>query len=371
MVVLYTAAADPLTASHRRGTASARPCSSSTTPTTRQLLDRAAALARLGRHAACWSSAVPAARATGGLRRPAARRLALGPLERRGRGDRQLYVPAGFESLADALAAESGGVPLAVHRAGGGVGRARASAAVGASAGRAAGERGELRAAEADLSADLLALRPLTSAGGATGERTRRWRRCAPSSALPRSTLPTPSTSSAASAWWPSWSPGSWVRRCWPWSARPEAGSPRRSGRPAAGAGRGRAARFRALAPGADAPGGSRWPQLQRVLPERGERSGLVVDQFEEVFTVGRDEAERDALPGRPRRAGGATASGASGRPRDPRRLLRALRRPRRLARLVGANQVLVGPMRRDELRRAIEQPARRVGLRSRRPGTR
>ena len=29
----------------------------------------------------------------------------------------------------------------------------------------------------------------------------------------------------------------------------------------------------------------------------------------------------------------------------------------------VGANQVLVGPMRRDELRRAIEEPARRVGL--------
>ena len=34
------------------------------------------------------------------------------------------------------------------------------------------------------------------------------------------------------------------------------------------------------------------------------------------------------------------------------------------LARLVGANQVLVGPMSGDELRRAIEEPARRVGLR-------
>ena len=33
------------------------------------------------------------------------------------------------------------------------------------------------------------------------------------------------------------------------------------------------------------------------------------------------------------------------------------------LARLVGANPVLVGPMRRDELRRAIEKPARGVGL--------
>jgi WD40 repeat protein len=34
-----------------------------------------------------------------------------------------------------------------------------------------------------------------------------------------------------------------------------------------------------------------------------------------------------------------------------------------RLARLVGASPVLVGTMRRDELRRAIEEPARRVGL--------
>ena len=46
-----------------------------------------------------------------------------------------------------------------------------------------------------------------------------------------------------------------------------------------------------------------------------------------------------------------------------PRRLLRPLRRPPELSRLLGANHVLVGPMRRDELRRAIELPARRAGL--------
>ena len=34
------------------------------------------------------------------------------------------------------------------------------------------------------------------------------------------------------------------------------------------------------------------------------------------------------------------------------------------LARLVGANNVIVGPMSQDELRRAITQPAERVGLR-------
>ena len=33
------------------------------------------------------------------------------------------------------------------------------------------------------------------------------------------------------------------------------------------------------------------------------------------------------------------------------------------LSRLLGANHVLVGPMSRDELRRAIERPAQRVGL--------
>ena len=34
------------------------------------------------------------------------------------------------------------------------------------------------------------------------------------------------------------------------------------------------------------------------------------------------------------------------------------------LSTLVSANQLLVGPMRRDELRRAIELPGRRAGLR-------
>jgi WD40 repeat protein/class 3 adenylate cyclase len=99
------------------------------------------------------------------------------------------------------------------------------------------------------------------------------------------------------------------------------------------------------------------------TTPEDG-RLVLVIDQFEEVFTLCGDEAERaafvDALIGP------------------------ALRSPERVvvvpsirgdhfahvatypefAESLAANTVLVGPLSRDELRRAIELPARRAGLR-------
>ena len=90
----------------------------------------------------------------------------------------------------------------------------------------------------------------------------------------------------------------------------------------------------------------------------------LVVDQFEEVFTACRDEAERTAF-----------LDALVGLAEDRDRRLQVVLAMRAdfygrcaahdgLARLIGANQVLVGPMRRDELRRAIEEPAHRVGLR-------
>ena len=83
-----------------------------------------------------------------------------------------------------------------------------------------------------------------------------------------------------------------------------------------------------------------------------------MVDQFEEVFTVCRDEAERtaflDALVGltddRERRVQVVIAMRAD--------FYGRCAAHDGLARLVGANQVLVGPMSRDELRRAIEEPA-------------
>jgi WD40 repeat protein len=89
----------------------------------------------------------------------------------------------------------------------------------------------------------------------------------------------------------------------------------------------------------------------------------LAVDQLEELFTQCRDPAERDAFL----RVLDALTRGD--RPRA--RAVLAVRADFYaacaahpwLAAAVNANQVLVGPMTRPELREAIEGPARRVGL--------
>ena len=89
----------------------------------------------------------------------------------------------------------------------------------------------------------------------------------------------------------------------------------------------------------------------------------LAVDQLEEAFVACRDEGERAAFMD-------ALVRSA----RDPRRRAVVLVAVRadfygrcaaypELWRLLGANQTPVGPMRRDELRSAIELPARHAGL--------
>ena len=121
---------------------------------------------------------------------------------------------------------------------------------------------------------------------------------------------------------------------------------------------------------------------LARVVPETGPEDGapwvadaleqlppderlvLGVDQFEEAFTACRDAAEREAFLD-------ALVEGA-GDPDERLVVVLAIRADfygrcaehADLSTLVSANQVLVGPMRRDELRRAIELPARWAGLR-------
>jgi class 3 adenylate cyclase len=91
------------------------------------------------------------------------------------------------------------------------------------------------------------------------------------------------------------------------------------------------------------------------------ERHVLVVDQFEEVFSTA-DETERDAFIGR-----------LVALAHDPHVIVVITIRADftghcaaypDLAELLAANLVLVGPMTADQLRRAIEAPARRVGLR-------
>jgi WD40 repeat protein/DNA-binding SARP family transcriptional activator len=109
-------------------------------------------------------------------------------------------------------------------------------------------------------------------------------------------------------------------------------------------------------------PGAQPQHELHRVLRrlDREWRSVLLVDQFEELFTHCEDERERREFV--------AALSRAA---RDRTVVVLAVRADfyghcaehPELSRLFGANHVLVGPMARDELRRAIEQPAERVGL--------
>ena len=109
-------------------------------------------------------------------------------------------------------------------------------------------------------------------------------------------------------------------------------------------------------------PGEHPMREFRRVTGRRGARLVLVVDQLEELFTACRDEDERAefvaALVHAVRDGGAvvvlAVRADFYGR---------CAAHPD-LAHLLGANHVLVGPMSRDELRRAIELPAARAGLR-------
>ena len=227
--------------------------------------------------------------------------------------------------------------------------RKAAEWAAAASAGRAANGRAELRAAEDDLTGDLLARRALEE---------------------PEDDIPSPavcpymglSPFDAAHAQY-----FFGRERLVAELVARLVGSPLLAVVGPSGSGKSSALRaglLPALAGGV-LPGSERWSRarhppgraseraLERAAARR--RALVAVDQFEEVFAVCRDDAERtaflDALVATRRR----------------RRVVLAVRADfygrcaahERLARLVGANQVLVGPMRRDELRRAIEVPAR------------
>ncbi len=257
-------------------------------------------------------------------------------------------------------------MPSSVHRVAEDWARARASRAAGASAGRAGTEREELRTAEAHLSDDLLALRTVDERG-----RLYQGEDGAPLPAVcPFLGLATFDAAHAEYFFGRERLVAELVARL--------VGSPLLAVVGPSGSGKSSAIRaglLPALAdgvlPGSEAwrrrlmrPGAHPMEALRWVLPERGERALLVVDQFEEVFTLCRDEQERTAF---------LETLVALAAHRDGRgQVVIAVRADfygrcaayDGLAKLVGANQVLVGPMRRDELRRAIVEPARRVGLR-------
>ncbi len=276
-----------------------------------------------------------------------------------------LYAPghAAADVPVDALLDASHGVPRRVHELASEWGRREASRRVGAVAPRAAADRDRLRSAEAELAVgvvDLQAARERSDLLAEPDEPT----------VCPFKGLASFDLADAKYFFGRERLVAALVAR--------SVGAPLLGVVGPSGSGKSsvvRAGLLPALAGGV-LPGSDEWPQVlirpgEHPLAElRGatsdlsadERIVLAVDQFEEVFTACRDEHERtafiDALVSVAERDGGglvvlAVRADFYGR----------CAAHRALSGLLGAGHVLVGPMDRDELRRAIELPAMRAGL--------
>jgi WD40 repeat protein/DNA-binding SARP family transcriptional activator len=271
---------------------------------------------------------------------------------------------AAVEPPVDRLLSESGGVPARVHRAAAAWARAVATRRVGEAAARAAAERADWHLAGDDVATEVVELQTVR-------ERAQQARSDA-LPACPFKGLASFDIEDASVFFGREQLVADMIARLTGTRLMGIVGS--------SGSGKSSALRAGLLAALADGvlPGSERWPRvlirpgahplaaLERATAElpAGERGVVAVDQFEEVFTSCRDAAERAAF---------VDALVACARDTHRRTLvLVAVRadfyghcaRFSEFSRLLGANQVLVGPMRRHELRRAIELPARRAGLR-------
>jgi DNA-binding SARP family transcriptional activator/WD40 repeat protein len=319
------------------------------------------------RLAGAIESAPVLAMATGehlGRFRPSHHR-SLGPLDREAvRRIALLYAadePDGAVP-ADNLLATSAGVPGRVHDAAADWARRCASRRVHASAPRAAAGRTALRTAEADVVRDVVGLQ-------AARERADRLGAQDAPIVCPFKGLASFDAADAAYFFGRERLVAELVARA--------VGAPMLGVVGPSGSGKSsvvKAGLLPALADGV-LPGSDGWRQVllrpgehpRRELGESGAeaRAGgrvvVAVDQFEEVFTACRDEDERAAF---------ADALVRLAQGRDALVVLalrsdfygRCARYPA-LAQLLGSNHVLVGPMHRDELRRAIELPAQRARL--------
>jgi len=322
----------------------------------------------------------------------AAQRLRLDPLGEDATAEiAALYAPAeGIVMPLRTLIAESEQVPLRIHRAAGEWARAEAAERLAATANRAADDRSGLRAAQAAIAGGVVDLQTAS-------ERTRLYAPEEPPDPSEPEVCPfrglAPFDAAHAEYFFGRERLVAELVARLVGSTLLAVVGPSGSGKSSAV----RAGLLPALAGGV-VPGSERWRRavmrpgerplaelsrtLARAVPETGpedaapwiadalerlpagERLVLCVDQFEEVFVACRDEAEREAFLD-------ALVEGAA----DPDERLVVVLAIRAdfygrcaehadLSTLVSANQVLVGPMRRDELRRAIELPARRAGLR-------
>jgi WD40 repeat protein/DNA-binding SARP family transcriptional activator len=319
-----------------------------------------AALAGAARELAAAPALVLAAvQGPEGMARFGSPSLALAPLDVDAvRRIAALYAPG--EVPADDLLEASGGVPGLVHE----LARAWARRRVAAVADRAASGRRELRSVEDEL------------AGGLTALQVARERMAPPvhdtaSAVCPFKGLAAFETADAAYFFGRERPVAELVARL--------VGAPLVGVVGPSGSGKSslvRAGLLPALAAGV-LPGSDAWAQvlirpgdqplraLRDAQTELGAREHgvLVVDQFEEVFTTCRDEDERHAFIDALARAGDEPDAGVVVVPVIRGDFYGRCADYPALARLLGANHVLVGPMRRDELRRAIELPARHAGL--------
>ena len=275
----------------------------------------------------------------------------------------RLYARGDADVPVARLVEASGGVPQLVHRSAGEWARTQVARRLSAAAGHAAAERAVMRAAEEDLAGGVVELQAVTEDAA---------READPDVVVcPFKGLATFHVEDAEVFFGRERLVAEMIARL--------AGAPLMGIVGPSGSGKSSALQaglLAALAAGV-LPGSERWAQallrpgehpagaLEQAIaaaPSSG-RLVVAVDQFEEVFSACGDEAERAAF-----------VDALVGAAQDPR--LRALvlvavsadfygrcAAYPELSRLLGANHVLVGSMRRDELRRAIELPARRAGL--------
>jgi len=295
--------------------------------------------------------------------------LTLRPLDAEGvRAIAVLYSPrhAAHEDVpADWLLKTSGGVPRRVHEVAREWARRDTARRVGRGAERAAAGRVELRSIEAELAGDVVALQAVRGRDAPSDEN-------AAPMVCPFKGLASFDVADAPYFFGRERLVAGLVARL--------VGAPLLAIVGPSGSGKSsvlRAGLLPALASGV-LPGSDGWAQIvmrpgEHPLRELtnaaakiddDRRFVLAVDQFEETFTACRDEQERAAFIAELAKI----ACAGDGRAI----VVLAVRADyygrcaaySQLAGVLAANHVLVGSMRRDELRRAVECPARRVGLR-------
>jgi WD40 repeat protein/DNA-binding SARP family transcriptional activator len=319
-------------------------------------------------------------------------RLSLGPLDPEAAAEiAGLYTPAdGIAMPLEALMAESEGVPLRIHRTASAWAQARAAERLEASAGRTRLERGDLRKAEAELAGSVaefqIARERIDSYLAEQPEDRSRAEIC-PFRGL------APFDAAHAEYFFGRERLVAGLAASLVGSTLLAVVGPSGSGKSSVV----RAGLLPALANGV-LPGSERWRQvlmrpgehpleelrraLARATPDAGSRNGddpfaavtgapasderlvLAVDQLEEIFTACRDQGERTAFV--------EALVAAADDPNQRVLMVLAIRADfygrcaeySALSAKISANHALVGPMRREELGRAIELPARRAGLR-------